>query len=526
MYADNSFNGVICPASNTCTAAEIGTTCFSMTNTPPSCAYGGTGDHEIHITPYTCTAVAQPPTTTQCPAGQTAVRSLANMSGAVHCEGGATIARGGDTLDGASYGGNLQDYLISFISDEGENGGVAIPDGACAMLSFRSGNSIGGGYPPNSNYSITVHDGGTIVEGDGGMFTTGRACSGMSPYSYTCGSMAGIVQTQCVSSCPVVAQPPAGFCQSDETLRPTYGTSGCQNGWQCVPSSGVQVITVDCSGIACTSGTCACTGPNCGGVEVTTSQCSDTLDNDGDGRADYPRDPGCLSPQDDDEVDAGGGQCSDGLDNDNDGHIDCADSACHTDGNVSNASSCDPTRLEKYQCSDGVDNDSDAKADTLDPGCHTDANASNASSYDPGDNSELNSQCSDGIDNDGNGTTDYQAGASGDVGCTSLTDNDESSRAELSLALAANATIVQYGSPATLAWSTTNVRSGSCRITGTNGTDYDFDSGPLGGTSGTVTTTNKPLKSQVTFTLSCKNLSGQTVNTTAVVRVTPRSGEF
>jgi hypothetical protein len=263
------------------------------------------------------------------------------------------------------------------------------------------------------------------------------------------------------------------------------------------------------------------------------------------------------------------GQCADGLDNDSDGRIDCADPGCHTDGNVANASSCNPTATENPQCSDVADNDADAKADTLDPGCHTDAvatnaasynpgdddeanaqcsdaldndgdakadildpgchtdaNASNASSYDPADTSEVNTQCSDGIDNDGNGTADYKADGSGDVGCTSLTDDNESSAAELSLALAANASIVQYGSPAVLVWSTTNVRSGSCRITGTNGTDYEFDSGPLGGTSGQVTTTNKPLKSEVTFTLSCKNLSGQTVNTTAVVRVTPRSGEF
>jgi hypothetical protein len=220
------------------------------------------------------------------------------------------------------------------------------------------------------------------------------------------------------------------------------------------------------------------------------------------------------------------GQCADGLDNDADGFIDCADRGCHVDGNAGNGASCDPSAKENPQCSDSADNDGDAKADTLDPGCHTDANATNAASYNPGDTSEVNTQCSDGIDNDSNGKTDYKADGTGDTGCTSLSDTDESNNAQLSLALAASASVVQYGSVATLSWSATNIQSGTCRITGTNGSDYNFDSGTLAGTSGTVTTTGKPLTSQVTFTLSCANLSGITVNTTAVVRVTPRTGEF
>ncbi|MEK9176881.1 MAG: PKD domain-containing protein, partial [Patescibacteria group bacterium] len=216
------------------------------------------------------------------------------------------------------------------------------------------------------------------------------------------------------------------------------------------------------------------------------------------------------------------GQCADGVDNDSDGYTDCADRGCHTDGNASNAASCNPERVENPQCSDTVDNDGDATADTQDPGCHTDANAGNAASYNPGDDNEVNTQCSDGIDNDGNGTADLADA----TGCTSLTDDSESSNSQLSLALAASSSVVQSGQPATLAWSASNVQSGTCRITGTNGAEYSYDSGVLPGTSGQVTTTNKPLTSQVTFTLTCQNLSSQSVSTSAIVKVAPSSGEF
>ena len=50
-------------------------------------------------------------------------------------------------------------------------------------------------------------------------------------------------------------------------------------------------------------------------------QCSDGIDNDGDGLIDFPADPGCTSPEDDSENSPPSPQCSDGRDNDNDGKI-------------------------------------------------------------------------------------------------------------------------------------------------------------------------------------------------------------
>ncbi len=54
----------------------------------------------------------------------------------------------------------------------------------------------------------------------------------------------------------------------------------------------------------------------------TPKQCNDGIDNDGDGKTDYPADPGCSSTSDDDELDLSTAQCNDGIDNDGDGLVD------------------------------------------------------------------------------------------------------------------------------------------------------------------------------------------------------------
>jgi hypothetical protein len=76
------------------------------------------------------------------------------------------------------------------------------------------------------------------------------------------------------------------------------------------------------------------------------------------------------------------------------------------------------------QCGDGADNDLDGKTDyasdsTGDPGC------TSATDNDETDGSSPPPQCSDGEDNDADGRIDYASNGSGDGGCTGLTDNDE-----------------------------------------------------------------------------------------------------
>jgi hypothetical protein len=88
------------------------------------------------------------------------------------------------------------------------------------------------------------------------------------------------------------------------------------------------------------------------------AQCADGIDNDGDGLIDA-NDPGCHSDGNpnnassynkNDNSEGGGGnagngnpQCSDGVDNDGDGVADSADPGCHSDGNANNAASYVPS---------------------------------------------------------------------------------------------------------------------------------------------------------------------------------------
>jgi len=75
--------------------------------------------------------------------------------------------------------------------------------------------------------------------------------------------------------------------------------------------------------------------------------CSDAVDNDGDGSADYPLDPGCSSGDDTDERGASF-QCDDGADNDGDGVADYpGDSDCSSSFDSTEStpptSSCHPS---------------------------------------------------------------------------------------------------------------------------------------------------------------------------------------
>ena len=119
-------------------------------------------------------------------------------------------------------------------------------------------------------------------------------------------------------------------------------------------------------------------------------QCSDGVDNDGDGLIDFPADPGCESSMSNESP-----RCNNGIDDDGDGLIDFPD-----DPGCASASSF----TESPQCNDGFDNDGDGDIDfPADPGC---TSASGTNERRP---------CSDGVDNDGDGLIDFPK----DPGCTS-----------------------------------------------------------------------------------------------------------
>ena len=99
-----------------------------------------------------------------------------------------------------------------------------------------------------------------------------------------------------------------------------------------------------------------------------------------------------------------GTQCTDTIDNDGDGVADTNDPGCHTDNNAANPASFDPTDNDERdrrastggsgdqgddgdaQCEDGRDNDGDGVIDEDDPGCHEGNNINNP--YNPDDDSE------------------------------------------------------------------------------------------------------------------------------------------
>ncbi len=112
-------------------------------------------------------------------------------------------------------------------------------------------------------------------------------------------------------------------------------------------------------------------------AELPQPACADGVDNDSDGKTDYPADPGCSGPTDNNETDpAPPAACADGVDNDSDGKTDYpADPGC---SGPNDNDETDPAPAAK-QCSDGVDNDSDGKTDyPADPGCSSPSDDSEA----------------------------------------------------------------------------------------------------------------------------------------------------
>ena len=160
------------------------------------------------------------------------------------------------------------------------------------------------------------------------------------------------------------------------------------------PCEGAEAPLGCAPGRVCRGGTCA------------PAACSDGQDNDGDARVDFPNEPGCASPDDDDEVDPQPTpECADGLDNDGNGLSDYPnDEWCE--------SAADDEERRPPQCRDGRDNDRDGFTDLADPGCEGDPERDN----------EFNVEaCRDGMDNDEDGAVDYP----NDPGCERPRDPDE-----------------------------------------------------------------------------------------------------
>ncbi len=149
------------------------------------------------------------------------------------------------------------------------------------------------------------------------------------------------------------------------------------------------------------------------------------------------------------------------------------------------------------QCADGIDNDNDGRVDGNDLGC------SNGGSFEAPD-----PQCSDGLDNNGNGLIDTADVAA----CSGPTDfNEVAPDASVSFT---GPQLVQRESSATLTWAATNVKAGSCSISGNNG-----DRWSLSGSSGSVT--SSPLLNETVFTFACTDLNERQTVRTVTVKIAP-----
>ncbi len=161
----------------------------------------------------------------------------------------------------------------------------------------------------------------------------------------------------------------------------------------------------------------ACTGG------LVVPECSDSIDNDVDGKIDFGADPGCSSPDDDSEKNPDGPQCDNGKDDDGDGKIDYRTDGAGDPG--CDSPSDDDERDRIPQCRDSIDNDLDGKIDfradgSGDPGC--------SSSEDDSEKNPNGPECDNGIDDDGDSKIDFRVDGAGDPGCDSPTDDDEEDR--------------------------------------------------------------------------------------------------
>ena len=166
--------------------------------------------------------------------------------------------------------------------------------------------------------------------------------------------------------------------------------------------------------------------------DVNAPECSDNVDNaDPEDTLADEDDPGCHSdgdatnpdsydPNDDDETDEDGDggdgapECSDEIDNDGDGAIDYSAEAGQGDPGCESPQDDDETNDQPPECSDGEDNDGDGEIDyPYDPGCDDREDDDESDGDGP--------ECADTVDNDEDGATDFPL----DDGCKSATDDDE-----------------------------------------------------------------------------------------------------
>lgn len=122
-----------------------------------------------------------------------------------------------------------------------------------------------------------------------------------------------------------------------------------------------------------------------------------------------------------------------------------------------------------------------------------------------------NTECGDGIDNDLDGDIDLN-----DLGCTNISDDNESSVEFVVTSILATPSLVQIGDTTVISWSAEGVNS--CSVTGDNGDSWTGISGSQ---------QSSVISEQVTYTLACLDVENHTANpVTVTVSLVPIFQEF
>ena len=156
-----------------------------------------------------------------------------------------------------------------------------------------------------------------------------------------------------------------GTCWNDANDGVEAGDVECTDGIDNEPNGGDGFI--DCADFSCQDSVAICR-------EDTVAKCMDGIDNNSDpSDAHYNEYVDCAAGTMGGDIsciylglcptlESSPAECSDGMDNDGDGFTDCADSSCH---NV-NVSTCDGNAIT---CADGIDNEGNMHTDCHDFNC-------------------------------------------------------------------------------------------------------------------------------------------------------------
>jgi len=304
----------------------------------------------------------------------------------------------GEACDGADVGN-------ATCADQGFSGGtlgcaadctldVSGCTGGCGNGVKEAGEDCDGADLADQTCADLHYDSGTLTCGDDCTFDVSQCMSTQSALGGPCAANDGCQSGQCV---PEVSQPqgdqygtglPGGTCidacQQDGSCTdpngicvsagmsqfcamacdPTANPSGCRDGYKCIDlGNGSGACWAGCtSNDQCeTTGLCDVTGSTAdatGFCLTPPEDCSDTLDNDFDGRTDC----GDMDCNKSDSCPSGE-ICDNNVDDDSDGLTDCEDGECLTAIACTNIS-CTPAAA--LACSDALTDESNDQAGSTD----------------------------------------------------------------------------------------------------------------------------------------------------------------